>query len=94
MNKDALTRATVEDPVCGKQVAPGIARSWDYLFEAKVYHFCGPDCRSRFAAGPKEILKGGPGQARIVPVPPPERDETDWLTNLLARIQDWWSRLF
>ncbi len=54
--------ATVKDPVCGMDVVPGIARSWDYLFETIVYHFCGSQCRSRFQANPKGFLSAGPGQ--------------------------------
>jgi YHS domain-containing protein len=54
------TTATVKDPVCGKEVVPGIARGWDYRFNENVYHFCGSECRNRFQQDPKQVLSAGP----------------------------------
>jgi len=62
MEIERSTPKTVKDPVCGMDVVPGIARSWDYLYEGIVYHFCGSECRSRFQADPKKILRSEPGQ--------------------------------
>ena len=92
MENKTVAPTTVQDPVCGMQVVPGIARSWDYLYEAAVYHFCGPDCRSRFAADAKGILKGGPGQLRIETAAPENVQEAEsWWSMLQERIQRWLS---
>jgi YHS domain-containing protein len=61
MEQNVSEKKTVKDPVCGRDVVPGTARGWDYIYQETVYHFCGSECRSRFDANPKGILAAGGG---------------------------------
>lgn len=92
MANDVPARTTVKDPVCGMEVVPGIARSWDYLFEKVLYHFCGPECRSRFAADPKGILASGPGRPKTVSSPPSGGEGKAWWSNLGGLFKKWRTR--
>jgi Cu+-exporting ATPase len=53
------------DPVCGMKVAAGSARGGSYEHEGRVYWFCNPRCREKFAASPEHYLKGGPSMAAM-----------------------------
>ncbi len=78
MEQNVSASTTVKDPVCGMDVVPGRARSWDYLYQGTVYHFCGPDCRSRFQADPKGILGSKPGQMRAASGPRAGGERMAW----------------
>jgi Cu+-exporting ATPase len=53
------------DPVCGMEVDADTDLTFE--FEDRVYGFCGPRCRERFAADPRRYLDGRADEA--VPVP-------------------------
>jgi YHS domain-containing protein len=86
MEPNAAAKKTVKDPVCGKEVVPGGARSWDYLYQEMVYYFCGSECRSRFNANPEEALSG-PG--RPPPVAPPASFPEKSPSAFLKMLKKW-----
>jgi Cu+-exporting ATPase len=51
------TRAT--DPVCGMKVDPATSRH-RFDHQGTTYHFCGPGCRTKFAADPDRYLNPQP----------------------------------
>ena len=53
----ALEAATAVDPVCGMTVEIAQARA-SHAHEGKVYYFCCPGCRGRFAKDPERFLAG------------------------------------
>lgn len=52
--------ATDVDPVCGKTVDTGSAKS--AVHQGAVYYFCSSDCRERFEASPERYLGSRPEQ--------------------------------
>ncbi len=48
------------DPVCGMKVDPERAGGGSHAHGGKVYWFCNPRCRERFASDPEHWLKAGP----------------------------------
>jgi Cu+-exporting ATPase len=60
------------DPVCGMKVDPAAARGGSHEHAGKIYWFCNPRCRERFAADPQHWLKAGPSMAAMsAPGPAP-----------------------
>ncbi len=59
------TETTVTDPVCGMKVNPESSKH-RYDHAGHSYHFCGPGCRSKFAADPDKYLKPAPTPAAPV----------------------------
>ena len=94
MEQNISATRTVKDPVCGMDVVPGGARSWDYLYQEIAYHFCGPTCRSRFQADPKGVLLAGPGQPHAAIASPKAGEGKAWGSTLLEMIKKWRVRLF
>ena len=88
MAQNSSSDGMVRDPVCGKDVVPGTARGWDYLFEEIVYHFCGSECRSRFGSNPSAILSAGSSGHEAAPVAPAPQ-ETPSRSTLAAWITKW-----
>jgi Cu+-exporting ATPase len=53
------------DPVCGMKVDPATARGGSHEHAGKVYSFCNPRCRERFAGDPEHWLTEGPSSAAM-----------------------------
>ena len=84
MEPNRETVKWVKDPVCGKDVAAGIARGWDYRYEEAVYHFCGSECRRFFSLDPRRVLARGPGPANMVE-PPSQAPERPFFQALIEK---------
>ena len=89
MEQNVPAGKIVKDPVCGKDVIPGQARGWDYLHDSIVYHFCGPDCRSRFQRDPKSALASGPGQLQPSPAAPTDGAQEVRRFSLRGLLKKW-----
>jgi len=89
MEQNISANKIVKDPVCGKEVVAGQARGWDYLHDTVVYHFCGPDCRSRFQRDPKGVLAAGPGQSRPASAATADGAQKAWWSTLRGFLKRW-----
>ena len=59
----SLPSSSEKDPVCGMTVNPATAKGGAHEFQGKVYHFCNPRCREKFAQNPRRYLTQSHGHS-------------------------------
>ncbi len=57
----------VIDPVCGMTVDPATAKGGSAAHAGIEYHFCNPNCRSKFIANPQQYLGDKPAPPVLAP---------------------------
>ena len=55
-----MINTTTKDPVCGMDVDAS-ADTVQFDYKGQTYHFCGPDCKDKFAKNPKQYVNKTPG---------------------------------
>ena len=50
-----MINTTTKDPVCGMDVDAS-ADTVQFNHKGQTYHFCGPDCKDKFAHTPEQYL--------------------------------------
>jgi len=86
--KKLLSQEKVIDPVCGMEIDP--RRAIEYVYEEKLYHFCGPNCEAHFKSDPDKFKNYDNMNPKLMQTTLEETNlVTDPVCGMKGKKEDW-----